>query len=173
MQQRPPAAAAGSEAAPYDLTGHSAATAQQRCMPTGEPAGAGNSSGICSQPETQGVNTAAEHLRTQGLGGGDEASGPEDAPIGIDAAVQSALERVLSEVKRHRHAWPFLEPVPEGTLGYADIVRTPIDLSTIARRLSAGEYERLSDVEAAFELMFDNCEQYNRLNTNGDVFLEA
>jgi len=53
------------------------------------------------------------------------------------------------------------DTVPENTPGYSLYVKEPIDISTIEARLKAGQYDGLAAFEAAFTLMYDNCNTYN------------
>jgi hypothetical protein len=65
--------------------------------------------------------------------------------------------------------------VPEDTPGYNLYVKEPIDISTIEARLNAGQYASLVPLEAAFKLMYDNCDAYNdpMINQTGAQFLEC
>lgn len=75
--------------------------------------------------------------------------------------------QVLRELKKAKHRninYPFLEPVDVVALNipdYPTIVKHPMDLSTIERKLQQGEYETPSDFEADIRLMFNNCYLYN------------
>ena len=60
--------------------------------------------------------------------------------------------------------YPFYEPVNHVALGlndYTNIVKNPMDLSTIKRRLEADYYEEYQSVYADVKLMFENCCLYN------------
>ena len=65
--------------------------------------------------------------------------------------------------------------VPENTPGYSLYVKEPIDISTIEERLKARQYSGLAAFEAAFKLMYDNCDAYNdpTINQTGQQFLEC
>lgn len=61
-------------------------------------------------------------------------------------------------------SWPFMEPVDPVKLGipdYFNVVKTPMDLSTIKKKLDAGSYNRADEFEADVRLMFQNCYLYN------------
>ena len=63
--------------------------------------------------------------------------------------------------------------MPSDTDRYYELIKEPIDLSTIKARLDAGEYSGLLAVEAAFRLMFQNCFLYNdpTLNPSGQPYI--
>ncbi|EME29013.1 histone acetyltransferase [Galdieria sulphuraria] len=80
-------------------------------------------------------------------------------------ALHKELQHILTQVKQHQSAWPFLEPVdPEqtGALDYYDVIKNPIDLRTIQERLDRGDYYVTKEIFAAdLKRMIENCEAYN------------
>ncbi|XP_067086414.1 bromodomain testis-specific protein isoform X2 [Osmerus mordax] len=74
---------------------------------------------------------------------------------------------VLKEMFTKRHigyAWPFYKPVDVETLGlhdYHDIIKQPMDLSTIRKKMENREYSTAQEFAADFRLMFSNCYKYN------------
>lgn len=71
---------------------------------------------------------------------------------------------MLKTLKRHGEAGPFLLPVDPLALGipdYLNVIKKPMDISTIERNLSAGMYENVAAMVADVELMFNNCFSYN------------
>jgi len=72
---------------------------------------------------------------------------------------------VFKSVAKHKHAWPFQKPVDPKELGlpdYFDVVKKPMDLSTIKKKIDRNEYLTGSEALADFELMFSNCYLYNK-----------
>ncbi|XP_067453980.1 bromodomain testis-specific protein isoform X3 [Thunnus thynnus] len=73
------------------------------------------------------------------------------------------LKEMLS--KRHyAHAWPFYTPVDAVALGlhdYHDIIKQPMDLSTIRKKMDQREYANAKEFAADVRLMFSNCYKYN------------
>lgn len=51
---------------------------------------------------------------------------------------------------------------------YFDIIKNPIDLSTISAKLEAGMYKDLESFEADFRLMVNNCHIYNPAGSYAD-----
>ncbi|XP_065170860.1 peregrin isoform X2 [Atheta coriaria] len=65
----------------------------------------------------------------------------------------------------------FLEPVDlEEVPDYITVVTHPMDLSTMRTKLECGEYHCIEDIEKDFELMINNCFEYNDKDT---VFYRA
>ncbi|KAM6921178.1 bromodomain testis-specific protein [Xenentodon cancila] len=75
----------------------------------------------------------------------------------------SILKEMLS--KRHyAYAWPFYTPVDAVSLGlndYHDIIKQPMDLSTIKKKMDQREYANEKEFAADVRLMFSNCYRYN------------
>ncbi|XP_014330109.1 bromodomain-containing protein 3-like [Xiphophorus maculatus] len=73
------------------------------------------------------------------------------------------LKEMLS--KRHyAYAWPFYTPVDAVALGlhdYHDIIKQPMDLSTIKKKMDQQEYGGAKEFAADVRLMFSNCYRYN------------
>ncbi|XP_015241001.1 PREDICTED: bromodomain testis-specific protein-like [Cyprinodon variegatus] len=73
------------------------------------------------------------------------------------------LKEMLS--KRHyAYAWPFYTPVDAEALGlhdYHDIIKQPMDLSTIKKKMDHQEYSDPKEFAADVRLMFSNCYKYN------------
>lgn len=79
-------------------------------------------------------------------------------PTSIDAMVTDVIETALS----HGSSWPFKEPVDiELAPDYYQVVRNPIDLSSMKSKNARGEYKSLKQLREDFKLMFENCVFYN------------
>ncbi|KAJ3009858.1 hypothetical protein HKX48_007722 [Thoreauomyces humboldtii] len=78
---------------------------------------------------------------------------------------------VIRELLKKQHAtyaWPFLQPVDPVKLGiphYRDIIKNPMDLSTLKQKLDAGDYDSAEDFHADASLIFANCRQFNPVGT--------
>ncbi|XP_024865748.1 bromodomain testis-specific protein isoform X5 [Kryptolebias marmoratus] len=74
---------------------------------------------------------------------------------------------ILKEMFSKRHypyAWPFYAPVDAVALGlhdYHDIIKQPMDLSTIRNKMDQREYANAKEFAADVQLMFSNCYKYN------------
>lgn len=73
-----------------------------------------------------------------------------------------SLRRLLRSLQAHKMAWPFLEPVNKlEAPDYYDVIKEPMDLSTVEERLSKKHYTRLTDFIKDMTKIFDNCRYYN------------
>jgi len=76
-------------------------------------------------------------------------------------------EYVMNEMNKTRYqgiAWPFLVPVDPVALNiptYHKIIKKPMDLSTVQKKLGEGQYENVKEFEADMRLMFSNCYRFN------------
>ncbi|XP_040298527.1 bromodomain-containing protein 2 isoform X2 [Bufo bufo] len=73
------------------------------------------------------------------------------------------LKEVLSK-KHAAYAWPFYKPVDASALGlhdYHDIIKYPMDLSTIKKKMENREFRDAQEFAADVRLMFSNCYKYN------------
>ncbi|XP_060723812.1 bromodomain testis-specific protein isoform X6 [Tachysurus vachellii] len=78
------------------------------------------------------------------------------------------LEKVVVKALwRHQFSWPFRHPVDAVQLNLPDyykIIKNPMDLSTIKKRLENNYYWKALECVEDFNTMFTNCYVYNRLN---------
>ncbi|NXI39482.1 BRDT protein, partial [Galbula dea] len=76
------------------------------------------------------------------------------------------LQRVVMKAMwRHSFSWPFLQPVDAAALNlpdYYSIIKTPMDLSTIKKRLEHNYYTKAAECIEDFKTMFLNCYIYNK-----------
>ncbi|KAI1290345.1 Bromodomain testis-specific protein [Halotydeus destructor] len=67
--------------------------------------------------------------------------------------------------KKHQHyAWPFYKPVDAEMLNlsdYHEIIKHPMDLDTIKKKVENREYKKPDDFAADVRLIFTNCYKYN------------
>uniref|UniRef100_A0ACB8EI60 Uncharacterized protein n=1 Tax=Sphaerodactylus townsendi TaxID=933632 RepID=A0ACB8EI60_9SAUR len=65
----------------------------------------------------------------------------------------------------HRYSGPFLKPVSEKQApGYKDVVKRPVDLSSIKKSLSKGLIQNMVQFQHDLMLMFQNAVMYNSSN---------
>ncbi|KAM3911375.1 bromodomain-containing protein 3 isoform 3-T4 [Leptodactylus fuscus] len=75
----------------------------------------------------------------------------------------SILKEMLSK-KHAAYAWPFYKPVDAEALelhDYHDIIKHPMDLSTVKKKMDGREYPDAQAFAADIRLMFSNCYKYN------------
>ncbi|KAL4648753.1 bromodomain-containing protein 4-like [Arapaima gigas] len=76
----------------------------------------------------------------------------------------AGVVREMLSKKHAAYAWPFYKPVDVETLGlhdYYDIIKHPMDLSTIKSKLESRQYREPQEFAADVRLMFSNCYKYN------------
>ncbi|NXW29228.1 BRDT protein, partial [Phaetusa simplex] len=76
------------------------------------------------------------------------------------------LQRVVMKAMwRHNFSWPFHQPVDAAALNlpdYYSIIKKPMDLSTIKKRLEHNYYANAAECIEDFKTMFLNCYIYNK-----------
>ncbi|XP_078498077.1 bromodomain-containing protein 3 isoform X2 [Lissotriton helveticus] len=73
------------------------------------------------------------------------------------------LKEMLSK-KHAAYAWPFYKPVDAEALDlhdYHDIIKHPMDLSTVKKKMDGRDYQDAQGFAADIRLMFSNCYKYN------------
>lgn len=76
------------------------------------------------------------------------------------------MNRVLDSLYAKDTGEIFTEPVDVDEVpDYMDVVKEPMDLSTMRKKLKHGEYFTLDEMEADFNLMIQNCLAYNNKDT--------
>ncbi|CAI5719878.1 unnamed protein product [Hyaloperonospora brassicae] len=87
-------------------------------------------------------------------------------PVELKAKECQKLLRVLNSQKHDKNCWPFRKSVrvlfPSLSPDYFDIVKTPMDLSTIAGKLNEFEYKVHGEFIRDVRLTFENAMVYNR-----------
>lgn len=78
----------------------------------------------------------------------------------------NALLHLLNDMQNHTSAWPFAQPVNrEEVPDYYEVIKEPMDLSTMEDRLQQDMYPRPEDFIKDAKLVFDNCRKYNNETT--------
>jgi hypothetical protein len=79
-------------------------------------------------------------------------------PTSVEAMAHDVLETALS----NGASWPFKAPVDVNVApDYYQVIRNPMDISTMKAKNAKGEYRSLRDLKDDFKLMFENCIFYN------------
>jgi len=75
---------------------------------------------------------------------------------------------VLKGLQAHEHGWVFATPVNPVELGlddYFDIIKRPMDLGTIQKKIDGGSYHSFEDFQSDVRLTFENAMKYNEERT--------
>jgi len=74
----------------------------------------------------------------------------------------SICQTLLSELGGHDESWPFIHPVNHKQFPtYRKIIKNPMDITTIKRKLNEGIYKAREEFREDVSLMFLNCKRYN------------
>ncbi|XP_062560513.1 homeotic protein female sterile-like isoform X2 [Armigeres subalbatus] len=98
--------------------------------------------------------------------GSGAAQNPPKNKEKLSDALKSCNE-ILKELFSKKHsgyAWPFYKPVDAELLGlhdYHDIIKKPMDLGTVKRKMDNREYKSANEFAADVRLIFTNCYKYN------------
>ena len=118
-----------------------------------------------------------DHVSSGVLDAGKEAEAAGVASKITDPAPLEAVEGVLDALMEDERSYPFLEPVDHVALGlndYLSVVKRPMDLGTIKRRLAEDRFYDLPSSTRTLRyingqrvfndvmLVFDNCMKYNQ-----------
>ncbi|CAH0747512.1 unnamed protein product [Diatraea saccharalis] len=93
---------------------------------------------------------------------------PEEAPRRqgrMTNQLQFLQKTVMKAVWKHKLAWPFHQPVDAKKLNLPDyhkIIKKPMDLGTIKKRLESNYYYSAQECIQDFNTMFTNCYVYNK-----------
>ena len=82
--------------------------------------------------------------------------------------LKQECQPVLKGLQQHQHGWVFNVPVDPEELGlpdYFDIIKKPMDLGSIHKKLDGGAYHSIDDFQSDVNLTFDNAMTYNEENT--------
>ncbi|XP_068429888.1 bromodomain-containing protein 3-like [Clinocottus analis] len=96
----------------------------------------------------------------------DSAGRVKESPGQVEEQIKycnNILKELLSK-KYMTFAWPFYKPVDADALqlhDYHDIIKYPMDLSTVKQKMDGGEYNDPQIFAADVRLIFSNCYKYN------------
>uniref|UniRef100_A0A672IPT9 Bromodomain-containing protein 2 n=1 Tax=Salarias fasciatus TaxID=181472 RepID=A0A672IPT9_SALFA len=96
-----------------------------------------------------------------------EATGRETGRDSRQPALLGQCSTILTELLSRRHysyAWPFYSPVNTLSLGlhdYHHIIKKPMDLGTIKKKMEENKYTDTEQFAADVRLVFSNCYTYN------------
>ena len=89
------------------------------------------------------------------------------APISLVStgpALISSVKAIVKSLLSHALSGPFREPLDwqkAGLTTYPDVIKTPMDLGTIMRKLEESVYTNVAGIKCDLELVWDNCITFN------------
>ncbi|TDL26427.1 TATA-binding protein associated factor Taf2 [Rickenella mellea] len=104
---------------------------------------------------------------------------PKAQSSGMSANDLKACRSALKKLMDYKSSLIFrqpVDPVRDKAPNYFEIIKNPIDLSTMGAKLSEGLYKDRKAFELDFRLMIDNCQTYNPIGTyahNESIALET
>ncbi|KAI4482722.1 hypothetical protein M0804_008575 [Polistes exclamans] len=101
---------------------------------------------------------------------------PPNRPGRVTNQLQFLQKGVLKPVWKHQFAWPFQQPVDAKKLNLPDyhkIIKQPMDLGTIKKRLENTYYWCGRECIQDFNTMFTNCYVYNKPGEDVVVMAQA
>src|SRR5690606_3914797 len=115
-----------------------------------------------SREEDEHVPPPSKRAKTEESQDGDNSG--RTSTTGLTKAQHKYAVSLLRNIKRMKDAVPFLHPVDHKLLNiptYPEIIKHPMDISTIENKLNHHEYAGVDDFTADFNLMIENCYTFN------------
>lgn len=88
----------------------------------------------------------------------------QQSRVGLTREETNKALNLIKLLERHNDSYEFRYPVDYIGLGlpdYPEIIKVPMDLSTVKKNLKAGEYPSMQDFLLDIQLIWDNCKLYN------------
>ncbi|KAI4324814.1 hypothetical protein MLD38_030268 [Melastoma candidum] len=85
-------------------------------------------------------------------------------PSAASTSMMKRCGQILTKLMKHKHGWVFNEPVDAAALGlhdYHQIIKNPMDLGTVKKKLDRNVYSLPGDFAADIRLTFVNALTYN------------
>ncbi|OZJ06778.1 hypothetical protein BZG36_00399 [Bifiguratus adelaidae] len=121
-----------------------------------------NVSRMKQQPETIGMPNPFQKAPSPAGPSVDVPQSWKQSPLTKEQSKTAAS--IIRMLKKHRDAPPFLVPVDPVALGipdYPNIIKNPMDLGTVEKKLSSNQYESVEAFVRDVRLIFDNCYKFN------------
>jgi len=90
------------------------------------------------------------------------------AELTREEKMMKECDKIVHFLKKHKYAQPFLKPVtadilqnPELWAKYQDVIKEPMDISTLANKLRRRKFKDIDEFKDACHLIFDNCFKFN------------
>lgn len=118
-----------------------------------------------ADPSFNSVTPSRTKPTSTGRGRGRPPSAPRDGrerPPPLAECFRKRCNDVLDRLSKKDHYNIFLEPVNTDVVaGYADIIKRPMDFTTMRNKLSRQEYKSLGEFRKDLDLIWSNCLLFN------------
>ncbi|XP_071402744.1 bromodomain-containing protein 3-like [Centroberyx affinis] len=124
------------------------------------PSAQGRQAGQAGLVPARGRRPAPQDPQGGGRGGG----GGKGGKLGEQLKHCDTILKEMLSKKHAAYAWPFYKPVDAEALelhDYHDIIKHPMDLSTVRKKMDNREYSDPQSFATDVRLMFSNCYKYN------------
>ncbi|KAG2373562.1 hypothetical protein C9374_012025 [Naegleria lovaniensis] len=124
--------------------------------------------GAVALPTTPEPNTPTRSKRTRRANKFNQLINGEELPT-LPEHIQKKLVRLMSVVRKHKWAWPFNQPVDPVQLNIPDyftIIKNPMDLGTVEKKVLNNEYMDVYQFLDDVRLIWSNCFTYNPLDSD-------
>lgn len=101
---------------------------------------------------------------------------PIPPPVNLNAMVLKQCESLLKSLMQHKYSWVFKSPVDVVKLNipdYFNIIKHPMDLGTIKKRLASGSYSNPMAFASDVRLTFTNAMTYNPPGNDVHIMADA
>lgn len=115
------------------------------------------------EPKDEPLAKRPPRLQSSRIGASVISYGPPKYSKNVSDLVKKCF-KVLTQLQKHQYSWPFLKPVDpqaEGIPDYFDIVKEPMDLSKVDKRLRSGSYSNPMQFAADVRKIWYNATLYN------------
>lgn len=123
-----------------------------------------NANVVASNGPVASSNTPAKESTDGTFVAGSSTSTPQQTAKRNTNQLIWVQQKLMKKLTDHPQSWPFLRPVDPVLLGlknYFDIIKHPMDLSTVKKNLKARNYWTVSEAIADLKQIFTNCRTYN------------
>lgn len=88
----------------------------------------------------------------------------QQSRVGLTREETNKALNLIKLLERHSDSYEFRHPVDYIGLGlpdYPDVIKAPMDLSTVKKNLKSEDYPSIQDFLLDIQLIWDNCKLYN------------
>ncbi|XP_047309643.1 transcription factor GTE10-like [Impatiens glandulifera] len=109
-------------------------------------------------------NNNNDNNNNGGSAAGRFGSGKKAIPASTSSMLLKQCEGLVNKLLQHRNGWVFAEPVDPvkwNIPDYFDVVKHPMDLGTVKKKLLRGDYQNMLEFAEDMRLTFSNAMTYN------------